>query len=61
MEYTTPDINKAAIYSEPGVSLKTDIVERPVETPGPGDILVRLYVISWLIQQSHTASVSVKC
>jgi propanol-preferring alcohol dehydrogenase len=42
MDFSTPDVNKAAIYVEPGVSLKTEVIERPIETPGPGDVLVRL-------------------
>ena len=37
-------MNKAIIYAEPGISTKTEVVERPVPTPGPGEILVRLYV-----------------
>ena len=34
-------VNKAVIYSEPG-TIKTEVVELPIEKPGPGQILVRL-------------------
>jgi propanol-preferring alcohol dehydrogenase len=34
-------VNKAVIYSEPG-TIKTEVVELPIEKPGPGKVLVRL-------------------
>lgn len=34
-------VNKAVIYSDPP-SIKTEIVELPIEKPGPGQVLVRL-------------------
>jgi hypothetical protein len=35
------NVNKAVIYSEPG-TIKTEVVELPIEKPGPGQVLVRL-------------------
>ena len=35
------EVNKAVIYSEPG-TIKTEVVELPIERPGPGQVLVRL-------------------
>lgn len=35
------DVNRAVVYSEPP-SLKTRVVELPIPTPGPGEVLVRL-------------------
>jgi NADPH-dependent curcumin reductase CurA len=38
-------VNRAVIYSEPG-TIKTEVVELPIEKPGPGQVLVRLQVLS---------------
>jgi propanol-preferring alcohol dehydrogenase len=36
-------INRAIVYAEPGTT-KTEVVELPIEQPGPGQVLVRLFV-----------------
>lgn len=36
-------VNRAIIYSDPP-STATQVVELPIEKPGPGQVLVRLYV-----------------
>ena len=36
-------VNRAVQYADPP-SIKTIIAELPIETPGPGDVLVRMYV-----------------
>ena len=33
--------NKAIIYTEPGTT-KTEVVELPVNEPGPGEVLLRM-------------------
>lgn len=33
--------NRAVVYVEPGTT-KTEMVDLPVPTPGPGEVLVRL-------------------
>jgi hypothetical protein len=39
-------INRAILYSEPGTT-KTHIEEIEVGTPGPGEVLIRMFVISF--------------
>ncbi|KKP01434.1 alcohol dehydrogenase [Trichoderma harzianum] len=36
-------INRAVVYSDPGVSLETAVVDLPVPQPADGEVLVRLY------------------
>lgn len=36
--------NKAITYKEPGTTA-TEIVELPVAEPGPGEILIRMYLL----------------
>lgn len=58
---TVEGVNKAVIYSDPP-SIKTEVVELPIPKPGPGEVLVRLYVDSRplsskkLIYYSHQGS-----
>ncbi|KAI8279045.1 hypothetical protein K4K56_012887 [Colletotrichum sp. SAR 10_98] len=35
------NFNRAVVYTEPGTT-KTEVVELPIPTPGPGEVLVRL-------------------
>lgn len=42
MEALRGKVNKAIVYSEPG-TCATEVVERPIEAPGPGQVLVRMY------------------
>ncbi|KAF4461009.1 alcohol dehydrogenase [Fusarium albosuccineum] len=35
------ETNRAVVYAEPG-TIKTEVVELPVQKPGPGEVLVRL-------------------
>nr|XP_036579750.1 alcohol dehydrogenase [Colletotrichum truncatum]KAF6787430.1 alcohol dehydrogenase [Colletotrichum truncatum] len=35
------NLNRAVVYAEPGTT-KTEVVELPIPTPGPGEVLVRL-------------------
>ena len=43
-EIVIPKKHKAAIYDKPG-SISTKVVEVDTPEPGPGDILVNLYVL----------------
>jgi propanol-preferring alcohol dehydrogenase len=43
MEALQGKVNKAIIYSNPGTR-ETEVVELPIEAPGPGQVLVRMYV-----------------
>lgn len=51
-------INRAVVYSDPGVSLATAVVDLPVPQPADGEVLVRLsvlnihsyYSVPWLIR-----------
>ncbi|KAK4061770.1 hypothetical protein Trihar35433_9370 [Trichoderma harzianum] len=36
-------INRAVVYSDPGVSLETAVIDLPVPQPADGEVLVRLY------------------
>lgn len=38
-------INRAVVYSDPGVSLETAVVDLPVPQPADGEVLVRLSVL----------------
>lgn len=42
MESIKGEINRAIVYSDPGNSLQTRIVDYPVPEPGTGEVLVRL-------------------
>lgn len=35
--------NRAAVYSEPG-TLEIEIKDLPIPNPGPGEVLIRLFV-----------------
>lgn len=39
-------INRAVVYSDPGVSLETAVVDLPVPQPADGEVLVRLSVLN---------------
>jgi propanol-preferring alcohol dehydrogenase len=43
MEALQGKVNKAIIYSSPGTR-ETEVVELPIEAPGPGQVLMRMYV-----------------
>ncbi|PKK53975.1 hypothetical protein CI102_1141 [Trichoderma harzianum] len=36
-------INRAVVYSDPGISLETAVIDLPVPQPADGEVLVRLY------------------
>ena len=42
MENIKMEVNRAIVYSDPGNSLQTRIVDYPVPEPDPGEVLVRL-------------------
>ncbi|CAI0652010.1 unnamed protein product [Colletotrichum noveboracense] len=44
--------NRAVVYTEPGTT-KTEVVELPIPTPGPGEVLVRLL---WLLHERFLIS-----
>ncbi|PGH20092.1 hypothetical protein AJ80_03660 [Polytolypa hystricis UAMH7299] len=44
MDAIQDKVNKAIIYSEPGTSA-TEVIELPLEAPGPGQVLVRMHVL----------------
>ncbi|KAJ0372764.1 hypothetical protein COL26b_008997 [Colletotrichum chrysophilum] len=46
------NFNRAVVYTEPGTT-KTEVVELPIPTPGPGEVLVRLL---WLLHERFLIS-----
>jgi len=46
-EVELPKTFKAAVYDKPG-EVSTKVTELEMPEPGPGEILVRLYVLSFL-------------